>query len=138
MCRKPGSRQNSANEPHHESPRAGAASRAAAPGCSGCAPSAEIDASTKRYPGGATAVGDFSLQVPAHHTTGFVGSSGCGQTTLLRMVNRMVEPSAGSIRLDGRDISAATPVQLRRSLGYVMQNGGLLPQFTVAENIATV
>lgn len=98
----------------------------------------EFDAVSKSYPGGTTAVSDFSLEVPAHRTTVFVGSSGCGKTTLLRMVNRMVEPSAGSIRIDGRDISAGSPVQLRRSIGYVMQNAGLLPHFTVAENIATV
>ncbi|ALD63423.1 ABC transporter ATP-binding protein [Arthrobacter sp. LS16] len=98
----------------------------------------EFDAVSKSYPGGTTAVSDFSLEVPAHRTTVFVGSSGCGKTTLLRMVNRMVEPSAGSIRIDGQDIGSGSPVLLRRSIGYVMQNAGLLPHFTVAENIATV
>ena len=93
---------------------------------------------TKRFPDGTEAVRSFDLVVPAHTTTVFVGSSGCGKTTLLRMINRMVEPSDGTILIDGEDIAGRDPVRLRRSIGYVMQNSGLLPHFTVAENIATV
>ncbi|WP_248240482.1 ABC transporter ATP-binding protein [Microbacterium kunmingense] len=93
---------------------------------------------TKRFPDGTEAVRSFDLVVPAHTTTVFVGSSGCGKTTLLRMINRMVEPSDGTILIDGEDIAGRDPVKLRRSIGYVMQNSGLLPHFTVAENIATV
>lgn len=98
----------------------------------------EFENISKHYPDGTVAVSNFNLQIPAHSSTVFVGSSGCGKTTLLRMINRMVDPSAGSVRIDGEDISGKNAVQLRRSIGYVMQNSGLLPHFTVAENIATV
>lgn len=92
----------------------------------------------KNYPDGTQAVSDFSLQIPPRQTTVFVGSSGCGKTTLLRMINRMVEPSGGILSIDGTDISTRDAVQLRRSIGYVMQNAGLLPHFTVEQNISTV
>ncbi|WP_137843921.1 ATP-binding cassette domain-containing protein [Microbacterium sp. 2FI] len=98
----------------------------------------EFAAVTKRFPDGTVAVDDFSLVIPAHRTTVLVGSSGCGKTTLLRMINRMVDITAGRIEIDGDDIAGRDPVQLRRSIGYVMQNSGLLPHFTVADNIATV
>jgi osmoprotectant transport system ATP-binding protein len=93
---------------------------------------------TKTFPDGTAAVHDFSLQLPARKTTVFVGSSGCGKTTLLRMINRMVDPTSGSVEIDGEDVAHRKPVQLRRSIGYVMQNSGLMPHFTVADNIATV
>jgi osmoprotectant transport system ATP-binding protein len=93
---------------------------------------------TKRFPDGTTAVDDFRLVIPAHRTTVLVGSSGCGKTTLLRMINRMVEPTAGRVEIDGEDIAHGSAVELRRRIGYVMQNGGLLPHFTVTDNIATV
>jgi osmoprotectant transport system ATP-binding protein len=93
---------------------------------------------SKVFPDGTRAVGDFSLAMPSHKTTVLVGSSGCGKTTLLRMINRMVDPTAGVIAIDDEDIAARPPVQLRRSIGYVMQNSGLLPHFTVIDNIATV
>ncbi len=92
----------------------------------------------KQFPDGTRAVQDFSLVIPSHKTTVFVGSSGCGKTTLLRMINRMVEPSSGAIEIDGENVAAGSPVQLRRRIGYVMQNSGLLPHFTVADNIGTV
>ena len=98
----------------------------------------EFENVSKHYPDGTVAVKDFSLQIPAHRTTVFVGSSGCGKTTLLRMVNRMVDPSHGVLRIDGEGITNKPAVELRRSIGYVMQNSGLMPHFTVAENIATV
>ena len=93
---------------------------------------------TKEFPDGTTAVRDFDLVIPSRRTTVLVGSSGCGKTTLLRMINRMVEPTTGTIEIDGEDVSAGSPVTLRRRIGYVMQNSGLLPHFTVADNIATV
>ena len=93
---------------------------------------------TKVFPDGTRAVGEFRLHVPPHKTTVLVGSSGSGKTTLLRMINRMVEPSSGSITIDGDDIADRDPVSLRRSIGYVMQNSGLMPHFTVLDNITTV
>ncbi|THV31393.1 ABC transporter ATP-binding protein [Glycomyces paridis] len=93
---------------------------------------------TKRFPGGTTAVDGFDLVIPSHKTTVFVGSSGCGKTTLLRMINRMVEPTSGTVLIDDEDVASRPAVALRRSIGYVMQNSGLLPHFTVAENIGTV
>jgi len=100
--------------------------------------SIEFRAVTKRFADGTVAVDDFSLVIPAHKTTVFVGSSGCGKTTLLRMINRLVEPTGGEIAIDGESILTRDPVQLRRGIGYVLQNAGLLPHFTVADNIATV
>ncbi|MAM53866.1 MAG: ABC transporter ATP-binding protein [Microbacterium sp.] len=93
---------------------------------------------TKVFPDGTRAVGEFRLHVPPHKTTVLVGSSGSGKTTLLRMINRMGEPSSGSITIDGDDIADRDPVALRRSIGYVMQNSGLMPHFTVLDNITTV
>ena len=98
----------------------------------------ELHDVTKRYPDGTAAVEGFSAQSPPHRTTVLLGSSGCGKTTILRMVNRMVEPTAGRITIDGEDIARRDPVALRRSIGYVMQNAGLLPHRTVLDNIATV
>ncbi|MFT4210325.1 MAG: ATP-binding cassette domain-containing protein [Microbacterium sp.] len=98
----------------------------------------EFSQVTKRFPDGTTAVDAFDLVIPSHRTTVFVGSSGCGKTTLLRMINRMVEPTSGHIEIDGVDVASGSAVDLRRRIGYVMQNAGLLPHFTVADNIATV
>ncbi len=98
----------------------------------------EFRSVTKRFADGTTAVADFSLVLPAHKTTVFVGSSGCGKTTLLRMINRLIEPTSGEITIDGEPIQQRNPVQLRRGIGYVMQNAGLLPHFTVIDNVATV
>lgn len=93
---------------------------------------------TKRYPDGTAAVEDFSLTMPSHETTVLVGSSGCGKTTLLRMINRMVDPSDGAVLIDDEDVHDRNPVLLRRSIGYVLQNGGLLPHLRVIDNIASV
>ena len=98
----------------------------------------ELHGVTKTYPDGTVAVDDFSAQFPPHRTTVLLGSSGSGKTTILRMVNRMVEPTSGTITIDGDDIAGRDPVLLRRSIGYVMQNGGLLPHRSVLDNIATV
>lgn len=92
----------------------------------------------KAYPDGTVAVEDFSLTIPSHTVAVLVGSSGCGKTTLLRMVNRMVEPSGGTVSIDGVDVRSMDPVKLRRSIGYVLQAGGLLPHRTIADNVATV
>jgi osmoprotectant transport system ATP-binding protein len=92
----------------------------------------------KTFPGGNVAVRDFSLTIPSGSLTVLVGSSGCGKTTLLRMVNRMVEPDSGSVLIDDEDVRQRDPVTLRRSIGYVMQSGGLLPHKNVVDNIQTV
>ena len=92
----------------------------------------------KTFADGTEAVGDFSLVLPSRTTTVFVGSSGCGKTTLLRMVNRMVDPSKGQVLIDDVDIATRNKVELRRSIGYVMQHAGLLPHRKVIDNVATV
>ena len=98
----------------------------------------EFKSVTKEFPDGTRAVEDFSLVIPSRKTTVFVGSSGCGKTTLLRMINRMVEPTGGDIEIDEDSILKKDAVKLRRSIGYVMQNSGLMPHFTVIDNVATV
>jgi osmoprotectant transport system ATP-binding protein len=98
----------------------------------------EFKSVSKLYPDGTHAVDNFSVVIPSRQTTVFVGSSGCGKTTLLRMINRMVDPSSGVIEIDGEDIQKTEPVHLRRGIGYVMQNSGLLPHRTVIDNVATV
>ncbi|KQO65059.1 ABC transporter ATP-binding protein [Curtobacterium sp. Leaf261] len=98
----------------------------------------EFSSVRKQYPDGTTAVEQFDLVIPSRSTTVFVGSSGCGKTTLLRMINRMVDPTSGTVSIDGEDVAKVSPVGLRRSIGYVMQNSGLLPHRKVVDNIATV
>ena len=98
----------------------------------------EFEHVAKQYPDQTMAVDDFSLVVPTGRTTVLVGSSGCGKTTLLRMVNRMVTPTAGRVLIDDEDVAGTDPVKLRRRIGYVMQNSGLLPHRRVLDNIATV
>jgi osmoprotectant transport system ATP-binding protein len=93
---------------------------------------------TKRYPDGTVAVDELDLTVDAGRITVFVGPSGCGKTTSLRMINRMIEPSGGTILVDGKDIMAGDPAQLRRGIGYVIQQAGLFPHRTILDNIATV
>ncbi|MFJ8184671.1 ABC transporter ATP-binding protein [Streptomyces sp. NPDC096105] len=97
-----------------------------------------IDSVTKRYPDGTVAVDRLSLEIPDRSITVLVGPSGCGKTTTLRMINRMVEPTEGTILLDGEDVRRQPVTTLRRSMGYVIQNAGLFPHRTVADNIATV
>lgn len=98
----------------------------------------EFKAVSKSYSGGSAAVSDFSLIIDSHRTVVLVGSSGSGKTTLLRMVNRMVTPTLGQVLIDGRDVRNFDLVALRRSIGYVLQDGGLLPHRSVIDNIATV
>jgi osmoprotectant transport system ATP-binding protein len=93
---------------------------------------------TKRFPDGTEAVSDFSLVLPSRKTTVLVGSSGCGKTTLLRMINRMIDPTEGQILIDDVDVATQDKVTLRRSIGYVLQASGLLPHRTVVDNVATV
>jgi osmoprotectant transport system ATP-binding protein len=88
--------------------------------------------------GGTVAVDDLSLAVAPGEICVLVGPSGCGKTTTLRLVNRLVEPSEGQILIDGQDVGTVDPVTLRRRTGYVIQQIGLFPHRTIAENIATV
>jgi osmoprotectant transport system ATP-binding protein len=97
-----------------------------------------LDAISKQYPNGQVAVRELSLDIPAGEVCVLVGPSGCGKTTTLKMVNRLIEPSGGRIFLDGRDVTHADPVELRRHIGYVIQQVGLFPHQTIATNIATV
>ncbi len=98
----------------------------------------EFRSITKQFPDGTMAVEDFTFTLPTHKTTVFVGSSGCGKTTLLRMINRMVEPTSGEILIDGDNVVTQDKVKLRRSIGYVLQASGLLPHRKIVDNVATV
>ncbi|MBX9718657.1 MAG: ATP-binding cassette domain-containing protein [Microbacteriaceae bacterium] len=98
----------------------------------------EFRSIVKRFDDGTLAVDDFSLVIPSRRITVLVGSSGSGKTTLLRMINRMVDATSGELEIDGENVSTIEPVQLRRRIGYVMQNSGLLPHRRVIDNIATV
>jgi osmoprotectant transport system ATP-binding protein len=97
-----------------------------------------LDDVTKRYPDGTVAVGNLSLEMPSGEITVLLGSSGCGKTTTLRMINRLIEPTSGTISLDGRDVGAVPVHELRRGIGYVIQQSGLFPHRTVADNISVV
>ncbi|HKJ35675.1 MAG TPA: ABC transporter ATP-binding protein [Solirubrobacterales bacterium] len=98
-----------------------------------------FDHVSKTYPGAESpAVEDLSLEVPAGEICVFVGPSGCGKTTAMRMVNRTVEISAGEIRVGDRSVADREPSALRREIGYVIQQIGLFPHRTIAQNIGTV
>ena len=93
----------------------------------------------KQYPGQKTpAVDSLSLTIPAGEIVMFVGPSGCGKTTSLKMINRLIEPTSGTIRIDGNDVRQQSETELRRHVGYVIQGGSLFPHMTVAKNIAIV
>jgi osmoprotectant transport system ATP-binding protein len=95
---------------------------------------------TKRYgpPGTPPAVADLSLSVPAGEICVLVGPSGCGKTTTMKMINRLVEPTSGTVRIGGEDVMRLPAVELRRRIGYVIQQVGLFPHMTVTENVAVV
>jgi osmoprotectant transport system ATP-binding protein len=97
-----------------------------------------FDKATKRYPDGTEAVVDLDLEAPSGKITVLVGPSGCGKTTSLRMINRMTEPSSGTIWLDDTDTATLPAHELRRKMGYVIQHAGLFPHRTIVDNIATV
>ncbi|WP_372667637.1 ABC transporter ATP-binding protein [Amycolatopsis kentuckyensis] len=99
----------------------------------------ELEHVTKRYPGTREpAVNDFSMVVPAGKIVVFVGPSGCGKTTTMRMINRLVQPTSGKITIGGEDALKLEVDTLRRRIGYAIQQAGLFPHFTVAQNIAVV
>jgi osmoprotectant transport system ATP-binding protein len=99
----------------------------------------EFDHASKSYPGtDEPAIGDLSLEVPAGKLTIFIGPSGSGKTTAMRLVNRMIELTSGDVRVDGVSVRDRSPAELRRGIGYAIQQIGLFPHQTVAENVATV
>jgi osmoprotectant transport system ATP-binding protein len=99
----------------------------------------ELEHVSKRYPGTReAAVDDFSMVVPAGKIVVFVGPSGCGKTTTMRMINRLIEPTSGRITIGGDDALKLDVDTLRRRIGYAIQQAGLFPHFTVAQNIAVV
>jgi len=93
---------------------------------------------SKVYGDGTEAVSDVSLTINKGELVVFIGTSGSGKTTSMRMINRMVEPSSGEILIDGENMMEKNPVDLRRSIGYVIQQTGLMPHMTVYENIIMV
>ena len=100
-----------------------------------------FDAVSKHYPDGSgvsVAVDNVSFTVEDNSTVVLVGSSGSGKSTLLSLVNRMTDPTSGRVLINGSDVADTDPVRLRRSIGYVLQSGGLLPHRTVVDNVATV
>ncbi|MYS88405.1 MULTISPECIES: betaine/proline/choline family ABC transporter ATP-binding protein [Streptomyces] len=101
--------------------------------------SIELESLTKRYPGSAQpAVDNVSMEIKAGEVVVLVGPSGCGKSTTLKMINRLIEPTGGRIRMGGEDVTDIDPVGLRRKVGYAIQSAGLFPHMTVAQNIALV
>ncbi|MEV6119883.1 betaine/proline/choline family ABC transporter ATP-binding protein [Streptomyces sp. NPDC052077] len=99
----------------------------------------ELEGLTKHYPGSPQpAVDNVSMEIRAGETVILVGPSGCGKSTTLKMINRLIEPSGGRIRINGEDVTDMDPVRLRRQVGYAIQSSGLFPHMTVAQNIALV
>lgn len=98
-----------------------------------------FDKVEKIYPGQKTpAVNSLSLTIPAGEIVMFIGPSGCGKTTTLKMINRLHDPSSGTITIDGQSITSKNPDELRRTIGYVIQGGSLFPHMTVGQNIGLV
>ncbi|MXN89597.1 ATP-binding cassette domain-containing protein, partial [Flavobacterium sp. Sd200] len=94
-----------------------------------------LDGVSKSF-NGHKAVDNVSLYAREKEITVLLGTSGCGKTTTLKMVNRLIEPDSGTIRINGKNIKDANPDTLRRAIGFVMQHAGLFPHYTVARNIA--
>jgi len=123
--------------PDHQTAAAGLLGGHRPDGVSGAA--IDLVGVTKSYPGqGAAAVDRISLQIPAGEIVMLVGPSGCGKTTTLKMINRLIEPTSGTITIDGRDVLSLDGDELRRQIGYVIQAGGLFPHMTVATNVGIV
>jgi osmoprotectant transport system ATP-binding protein len=98
-----------------------------------------LEGLVKQFPGAARATIDhLDLEVDAGEVCVLIGPSGCGKTTTMRMVNRLIEPTGGTIEVNGKDVTHIDPVELRRGIGYVIQQVGLFPHMTIAANIATV
>jgi osmoprotectant transport system ATP-binding protein len=97
-----------------------------------------LDRVTKTYAGGTTAVAELSLDVPRGEICVLVGPSGCGKTTTMKMINRLIDPTTGTVLVDGEDVARIDPTELRRRIGYVIQNVGLFPHHKVRDNVMTV
>jgi osmoprotectant transport system ATP-binding protein len=97
-----------------------------------------FDGVTKQYPDGTVAVDDLTLEIPDGTLAVFVGPSGCGKTTSMRMINRMIDPTSGTLTVNGDDVTKVDPVKLRLGIGYVIQSAGLMPHQRVVDNVATV
>jgi len=108
------------------------------PGAADARTMIRLDGVGKRYPDGTVAVHDLDLEVREGDIAVLVGPSGCGKTTTMRLINRLIEPTSGRIYIDGEDVTTVDPVQLRRRIGYVIQQVGLFPHQDVAANVATV
>ena len=98
----------------------------------------EFEGVYETYPNGFEAVKDFTLTLPDGETLVLLGTSGSGKTTTMKMVNRLIDPTKGRIKIDGVDIMKQDPIALRRGIGYAIQHIGLFPHMTVAENIGVV
>src|SRR6476661_1656198 len=92
----------------------------------------------KTYDDGTVAVGDLDLEVARGELVCLVGPSGCGKSTTLKMINRLIEPTTGTIEIDGQDVTRQDPVTLRRGIGYVIQEVGLFPHQKILANVMTV
>jgi len=102
-------------------------------------PAIRLEGITKRFPGAARpAVDNLDLEIPRGSIVALIGPSGCGKTTTLRMINRLIEPTSGRIEIEGEDVTGTPVTRLRRGIGYVIQQVGLFPHRTIAQNIATV
>lgn len=98
-----------------------------------------LDHVSKVYPGSdSPAVDDVSLEIPAGEIVVFVGPSGCGKTTMMRMINRLSEPTSGTIMIGDNDALSIRPTELRRSIGYSIQQAGLFPHMTIRQNVGLV
>ncbi|MFP9216695.1 choline ABC transporter ATP-binding protein OpuBA, partial [Enterococcus faecalis] len=93
---------------------------------------------SKTYKGGKKAVNNVNLKIAKGEFICFIGPSGCGKTTTMKMINRLIEPSSGRIFIDGENIMEQDPVELRRKIGYVIQQIGLFPHMTIQQNISLV
>lgn len=101
-------------------------------------PMVEFKNVSKIYPGGKVAVENINLRIERGEFVCFIGTSGGGKTTTLRMINSMLTPTNGDIFVDGKNIHDIDPIELRRSIGYVIQNIGLMPHMTIRDNITLV
>jgi len=101
-------------------------------------PVVELRHVSYRLPGGSALVSDIDLRVEAGETLVLLGRSGSGKTTLLRLINRLLDPTDGEVRVEGRATTAWDPIRLRRRIGYVIQEAGLFPHFTIARNVSVV